>query len=165
MIGFGQSFEGDDDKLPKEVAEWLLSKSKDFPQVRFEVQRWKVLPQGQDLVEKYSRCFLTQKFEKRGIEQISFLYRDTIWNVSFIGGADETGRPLSREEEKSLPLSSLRPLPADLLNKIADFYSFPELVKVDRGTSEPAFCLPRKAGEEAQDSFQNFVSVRPDYRF
>lgn len=103
MIAFQFELLEGDDRIPKEVAEWLTAYNQRYPRVTFALRQLATHPDlietQEALVTKFSQTFGQGNYSFIG--QTSFLYRKESWNIRFIGPPEEVGAmtfPVERYE-------------------------------------------------------------------
>ena len=108
MISFGLTLQNNN-KIPKEVADWVQSRNQLFPEIDFRIDGpHPVNNQNEkELIRKYSR-FYSMFGGGNGVLNVTFPYLEETWSVRIIGSeTDQAG--------------NLTPLSAQKRNEIAEF--------------------------------------------
>lgn len=110
MISFGLTLQNNN-KIPKEVADWAQSRNQLFPEIDFRIDGPHPTnnQDEKELAQKYSQLY-SIFYGNDGVSSVIFLYLEEAWSVRIIGGeTDQAGNLTSLSAQKRNQLN-IQPL-------------------------------------------------------
>ncbi len=164
MISYGLTMQGKPDKVPAEVAVWLLERNELYPNIKFTIEVDDVAKndasQREELRVKYARLFGGHPTLRRPMGT-TFLYPHQNWYVRIVGGLDEDGN--IADMTQGHVHSGLSP---ELRREITEMPEDAELISIDTDNESWAtFGKPFKNGESPLEGPTEYILMEADERW